>query len=294
MKKFLPLVLVSAFALAACGPSAQKLNNQGNEAFYNQDFEGALTAYQEAQADSPELAEPHYNAANSHYRQGAYVQTQKEIEQALIKDEGDLTQHSLYNLGNTLFQGEQYEQAIEAYKEALRLNPDDVEAKQNLELALRQFQQQQQQQQEQQKEQEQEQNEQQDQQQQQNDQQNQEQNEQQGDQGQDSEQEQDEQQNDQHQDEQQGDQGQDEQQDEQGNDQQQDEQQGENQQQSGNGQPDDQQQQGQPNGQPQMVQGLTEEQARQLLEAAAQDTESLEEYLQQIMVAPGAPPAEDW
>ena len=58
MKKLLPLVLVSAFALAACGPSAEKLNNQGNEAFYNQDLEGALTAYQEAQAESPELMLP--------------------------------------------------------------------------------------------------------------------------------------------------------------------------------------------------------------------------------------------
>jgi len=43
-----------------------------------------------------------------------------------------------------------------------------------------------------------------------------------------------------------------------------------------------------------MVQGLTREQARQLLEAAAAGTESLEEYLQQILVFPGAPPAEDW
>ena len=286
MKRLLPLVLVSAFALAACGPSAQRLNNQGNEAFYNQDFEAALTAYQEAQVDSPELAEPHYNAANAHYRQGAYEPALQEIEQALIKEEGNLTQHSLYNLGNTFFQSEQYEQAIEAYKDALRLNPDDVQAKQNLELALRQLQQQQQQEQQQQEQQQNDQR-------QNNDQQDQEQNEQQGDQGQDGEQGQDEQQNDQQQDDQQDDQGQEDQgQDDSQQKGQQDEQQGE--QQPQNGQAGDQQQEGQPNGQPRMVRGLTEEQARQLLEAAAQDTESLEEYLQQIMVAPDAPSAEDW
>jgi Ca-activated chloride channel family protein len=307
MKKLLPLVLVSAFALAACGLSAQKLNNQGNEAFYNQDFDGALAAYQEAQADSPELAEPHYNAANAHYRQGAYEQAEKELEQTLIKDEGDLSQSSTYNLGNTFFQGEQYEQAIEAYKEVLRLNPDDIEAKQNLELALRQLQQQQQeqeqqdQQQEQQQDQQQDQNEEQNQEQQQNDQQqnndgqDQEQNDQQQQDGQDGNQQQDDRQQDGQQNgQQQGDRQEDKQQDNgQQDEQQQDGQQGEDQQQPQNGQPDNQQQD-QSGGQPPIVKGLTKEQARQLLEAAAEGTQSLEEYLRQILVAPGAPPAEDW
>ena len=39
---------------------------------------------------------------------------------------------------------------------------------------------------------------------------------------------------------------------------------------------------------------IVEEQARQMFEAAAEGTESLEEFLQQIMVFPAAPPAEDW
>jgi hypothetical protein len=40
--------------------------------------------------------------------------------------------------------------------------------------------------------------------------------------------------------------------------------------------------------------GLSEEQARQLFEAATQGTESLEEHLQQILVVPGGQPAQDW
>ena len=54
MKKFLPpAALTLILALSACGPSAEKLNNQGNEAFNHQDFAGALAAYQQAQAESP-------------------------------------------------------------------------------------------------------------------------------------------------------------------------------------------------------------------------------------------------
>ncbi len=244
MLVFLPILLLAVLALASCGQSAEKLNNEGNEAFANQDYEGAMMAYHQAQEEAPELAEPHYNAANTHYRQADYEQAQQEIEQALVSEEGQgpLDQNSYYNLGNVFFQTEQYETAIEAYKEALRLDPDDLQAKQNLELALRQLQHQQQEQQQQDR---------------------------------------DQQDHDQENQDQQG-QGQD--QDQQDPDRNQDQQ----------NQAQDQQQDAQAGGQPQEIRGLTEEQARQLLEAAAKGTESLEEFLQQFLVFPGAPPVEDW
>ena len=51
-----------------------------------------------------------------------------------------------FNLGNTFFQRPRSTiQAIEEYKQVLKENPDDWDAKHNLELALRQFQEQQQQ-----------------------------------------------------------------------------------------------------------------------------------------------------
>jgi len=220
----IPFLFLAALALTGCGSSAEKLNNRGNEAFAAQDYDGALTAYNQAQEQSPKLAEPHYNSANTHYRQGAYDQAQQQIELALVSEQAQagLDQNTYYNLGNTLYQAQQYEAAIEAYKEALRLNPGDLEAKQNLELALRQLQQQQQ-----------------------------------------------------------------EQQEEQQQDQQQDEQQQDQQQQ-------DEQQQDQAGDESQQTTGLTEEQAEQLFEAAAQDTESLEEYLDQVVTFPWAPPAQDW
>src|SRR5262245_21622760 len=153
MKK---LFLVLAFllpSLTACGASAPQLNNKGNEAFNQQNYDAALSAYQQAQGESPELAEPHYNAANTYYRQEHYDQAQAEIEQALVKDKTGLTENSFYNLGNSLFQQKQYEGAVNAYQEALRLKPDDLEAKQNLELALKQMQQEQQEQQQEQQQQ---------------------------------------------------------------------------------------------------------------------------------------------
>ena len=69
------------------------------------------------------MAEPHYNAANTHYRLEDYGQALGELEQALTSGESheNLNQSSFYNLGNTFFQSEEYETAIEAYKEALKV-----------------------------------------------------------------------------------------------------------------------------------------------------------------------------
>ncbi|MCB0198269.1 MAG: hypothetical protein KDJ65_40380, partial [Anaerolineae bacterium] len=57
------------------------------------------------------------------------------------------------------------------------------------------------------------------------------------------------------------------------------------------GEPTDEQADGQP---VQAIKGLSQEQAKQLFEAATRGTESLEEYLQQVLVVPGGQSAEDW
>ena len=50
-----------------------------------------------------------------------------------------------YNMGNSLMSSGKYKEAIEAYKQALRQNPDDLDAKYNLEYARKKLKEQQQQ-----------------------------------------------------------------------------------------------------------------------------------------------------
>lgn len=258
-RSWLPLrmiLFVLVFLLGGCAPSAGRLLAKGNKAFADGAYDRALEAYSKAQEVTPEAAEPLYDSANVYYRQEAYQEAGTLLQQALGYAQEELAQFAQYNLGNVYFQQEQWDAAVEAYKEALRRNPDDQDAKYNLELALQRSQDQQQQ---------------------------------------------DQQQNQQNQD------GQDQKQDQSSPDQQNQDQQ---QDQQAQRQPDQGQQQnpsdqsasdqsrtdqGQSNqGQPQQVKGLTEEQARQLLDAIGKDTKTLQERLQQIFVAPGAPPEKDW
>ena len=87
---------------------------------------------------------------------------------------------TLYNAGNSLYQANKYQEAINAYKQSLRLNPNDEDTRYNLQMARAKLAQQQQQQKQQNKDQKQDQKkDQQKQDQQQNQQQNQKQNQQQ-------------------------------------------------------------------------------------------------------------------
>ena len=253
MKKLLPLLLIPVLALTACGQSAEKLTNQGNEAYTQQNYDEALQAYRQATEKDPDLAQAYYNAANALYRQNNYTDTLPLLQQALEtwqEEDSTLPEHSLYNQGNAFFRTQELDKAIEAFKAALRLNPADKEAKENLELALLQKQQQNQDQQNQDKQ----------------------------------------NRNQQNQDQQNQDKQNQDKQDQQNQDQQNQGKQDQYQQ-NQDKQPDNKEQMTNDKGQ---MPKLTPRQARQLLQAAAQGTKSLEQFLQQIYSFSGPPPAEDW
>ena len=134
MKNALIAFAFAGLAMAACGSGVEKVNEAGNAAFAEQDCETAMRQYQAA-AEAV--------MANVFYRQENFEQAEQSLESAMLGADEALTQKSRFNLGNTRYRSEDYEGAVEAYKEALRLDPNDMDAKVNLELALNQLQQEQ-------------------------------------------------------------------------------------------------------------------------------------------------------
>ncbi len=143
-------ILVLALFVTACGASTERRIEEGNQAFQDEAYLVALQAYKDAEAQSPDLAEPRYNAANALYRESAFADASEALSSALdLVEDADLEENSLFNLGNTSYNLEDWEAAIAAYTQALLLDPGDQEAKYNLELAQSQQEQQEQQEQEQ-------------------------------------------------------------------------------------------------------------------------------------------------
>jgi len=136
-------LLSIAIALAACGSTVASSNRQGNRLYNQGQYDEALSAYQKAQAEQPDLAELHYNVGNTLHRKEDYQGAAAETLQGLSKADSDLRARAYYNLGNSFYRQGQFAEAIAAYKEALKLNPDDQDAKHNLELAQQQLEKQQ-------------------------------------------------------------------------------------------------------------------------------------------------------
>ena len=135
------LIVLPAVAiwLTACGPTSDQVNNLGHESYAGADYEAALDAYLGARDRAPKLGEPHYNAGNALYRMEEVEESLIQYDEALKYARGDLRSRAFFNRGNAAFQAQRYILAVEAYREVLRINPDDLDAKHNLELALRQL-----------------------------------------------------------------------------------------------------------------------------------------------------------
>jgi tetratricopeptide (TPR) repeat protein len=156
------LLLAMLLLPTGCGGRAARLNEQGNEAFSAGDFGAAQVAYSEAIDAEGELLEAHYNLANALQAQAQPEEAALRLEETALRAAATaapassgfaalrraeaggtpvLGARAWFNLGNLRYGQEDFPGAADAYREALRLAPDDVDAKVNLELALRRQQQ---------------------------------------------------------------------------------------------------------------------------------------------------------
>jgi Ca-activated chloride channel homolog len=97
----------------------------------------ALQAFERAAAARPQDPAVRFNVADGLYKNGRYDEAA-----TLFKSLGDDAQSGLagasrYNLGNSLFQKQDYKGAVQAYRDALRAMPGDADTRRNLELSLR-------------------------------------------------------------------------------------------------------------------------------------------------------------
>ncbi len=97
----------------------------------------ALSAFEGASSARPQDARTRFNVADGLYKNGKFEEAAA-LFRNLGEDTGSpLAGASRFNLGNTLYQKQDYKGAIQSYRDALRLQPDDADTRRNLELALR-------------------------------------------------------------------------------------------------------------------------------------------------------------
>lgn len=117
----------------------------GNRLYQAKEYDKAEEMYTKVVSTDKHIQVALYNKANALYRQN---KTQEAIQlyDQLIAEENikpELLAKVHYNKGAIFSAARQLPQSIEAYKQALRLNPTDIQARENLQKALTELKQQQ-------------------------------------------------------------------------------------------------------------------------------------------------------
>lgn len=120
--------------------------NLARNAYKSQDYDRALSYYEKAQKGAPDGVDLSSEMGQTAYKARKYDRAEELYKQSPDKKKSD----AYHNLGNSKMKQKDYAGAIEAYKDALRMNPADDETRYNLSEAIRQQKQEQKQQQQQQ------------------------------------------------------------------------------------------------------------------------------------------------
>ena len=153
MKLICQFVICMVLQSALIGQTSHKLLRQGDHAYKQEQFDLAEESYRKSLEKKPSTKGT-FNLGNTVYQQDRFEEAIQHYEQATNGMTTDLERaEALYNLGNAQLQNGLLEESIDSYKQAVQLNPEDDDVRQNLYLAKLMRKQQQEQQQQQQQEQ---------------------------------------------------------------------------------------------------------------------------------------------
>ena len=154
--------LCMAWLLCVGSVAAQKEERKnvraGNKQYHKEQFTEAEIAYRKGIDVNPRSTEGIYNLGNTLYHQEKYQEAAEQYQliagqsTRMLNEDPDNAERlaqTFHNIGNVGMKSQEYQQSIEAYKNALRLNPNDDETRYNLALAQKLLEDQQQEQQDQ-------------------------------------------------------------------------------------------------------------------------------------------------
>ena len=125
---FFILVLPASYA-----QQAEEIIKTGNDLYRKGEYEKASVEFQKVSTDQ----RAKFNFGNALYKQNKKDEAAAVYDGlSTIENKLELRSQSYYNKGVILSGRQKLEESIEAYKNTLRLDPDDIEARENLQKAL--------------------------------------------------------------------------------------------------------------------------------------------------------------
>lgn len=143
MKK-LVYILLLLFPTLLFAQSEAKLIRHGNKDFKSKDYKAAEINYRKSLEKNNKSLKGEFNLGDALYELEDYENAAKLFQDLGKKDIApEQLAEIFHNLGNTFLETKKYQESIEAYKNALRRNPSDLDTKYNLEYARQKLEEQQ-------------------------------------------------------------------------------------------------------------------------------------------------------
>ncbi|MBU8893839.1 MAG: tetratricopeptide repeat protein [Bacteroidales bacterium] len=146
--KYILIYILALTVFSAFAQKDRKYIRQGNKEFEKADFENSEVSYRKAvDLEEKKTHEPAFNVGDALYKQEKYEDAINQFNSIADLEISKEAKAKIYhNLGNSLLQSNKYKESIEAYKNALRNIPGDMETKYNLAYAQKKLEEQEQQQ----------------------------------------------------------------------------------------------------------------------------------------------------
>jgi Ca-activated chloride channel homolog len=136
MNRIILLIIISLVPFSLSAQGEKKLVRQGNKQYEDKKYSEAEINYRKALETKANSTVATYNLGNSLYRQNKFQDATEQFNHAAEDNTDKLSKAKAYhNLGNSLLQAQKYPESVDAFKKALRNNPQDIETKYNLALA---------------------------------------------------------------------------------------------------------------------------------------------------------------
>lgn len=135
MKYFIYFLIICVQPIYA--QSVEKIARDGNKQYNDSLYVEAEVSYKKSLAKNHSLNKVKFNLANSLFKQSRYDES-IDVLNEIINSTADsmLKSDSYYNIGNNFLQQQNLQEAVDSYKNCLRINPEDEQARYNLSKAL--------------------------------------------------------------------------------------------------------------------------------------------------------------
>jgi len=126
---------VALFSSQLYADSLYNRMKNGESLYKGERFDEALDLLVDAQIEAPENIKLKYNIASSHYKMKNYEEAVKGyMDIAATAQDAGIEEQALYNIGNAMYRQGKLQEAVEYYKKAIELDPEDKDAQHNLEF----------------------------------------------------------------------------------------------------------------------------------------------------------------